>query len=344
MDIFTQCIKATHVYFSACLLFPFTVTSSQEVLNYDTAVQRCQLDEGLMTSNTDLLEPGQGYWIGTKRVELGCSEKGVCTQLMIGQTLKSRSQSLNVICAASSTRRVLTRMTIQCADGYDVATITSYDDIINLYNRFIFPTNVPMVINNFNMSGFRTRCGAGYREGRRVRVSYRDCGDLLPSVDICNRTDESDLLKTLTIIEYDVPRSNHVTVSEISNSTNSDSGEGTSLFGLGMGSVHLLSIGVGVVLAFTVLIIIIIVLVKRNHHKDNKDPSSVEGKKKEGASWSSSKQQLTDGSRDNMEEGSNYMTIPADTEYLELQQDPVDDSHVYSSSMAPSGRGEPACL
>ena len=37
----------------------------------------------------------------------------------------------------------------------------------------------------------------------------------------------------------------------------------TSLFGLGMGSVHLLSIGVAVVLAFTVLIIIIIVLVKR---------------------------------------------------------------------------------
>lgn len=86
------------------------------------------------------------------------------------------------------------------------------------------------------------------------------------------------------------------------------------------------------------------VSVHRNHHKDNKDPSSVEVKKKEGASWSSSKQQLTDGSRDNMEEGSHYMTIPADTEYLALQQDPVDDSHVYSSPMAPSGRGEPACL
>ncbi|XP_022342417.2 uncharacterized protein LOC111136103 [Crassostrea virginica] len=335
MDIFTRCIKATHVYFSAFLLFPFTVTSSQEVLNYDTAVQRCQLlDEGLMRSNPDLLEPGQGYWIGTKRVELGCSAKGVCTQLMIGQTLKSRSQSLDLICAVSSTRRVLTRMTVQCADGFKVATITSYDDINNLYNRFIFPTNVSMVINNFNMSGFRTRCGAGYREERRVRVSYRDCGDLLPSVDVCNRTDESDLLKTLTIFEYDVPRSNHVTVS----------GEGTSLFGLGIGFVHLVSIGVGVVLSFIVLIIIIIVLVKRNHHKDNKDPSSVDAKKKEGAFWSFSKQQLTDGSRDNMEEGSHYMTIPADTEYLALQQDPVDDSHVYSSPMAPSGRGEPACL
>ena len=44
-------------------------------------------------------------------------------------------------------------MTVQCADGYDVATIASYDDINNLYNRFIFPTNVSMVINNFNMSG-----------------------------------------------------------------------------------------------------------------------------------------------------------------------------------------------
>ena len=55
--------------------------------------------------------------------------------------------------AASSTHRVLTRMAVQCADGYDVATITSYDDINNLYNRFIFPTNVSMVINNFNMSG-----------------------------------------------------------------------------------------------------------------------------------------------------------------------------------------------
>lgn len=87
-----------------------------------------------------------------------------------------------------------------------------------------------------------------------------------------------------------------------------------------------------------------IVSVHRNHHKDNKDPSNVDAKKKEGAFWSSSKQQLTDGSRDNMEEGSHYMTIPTDTEYLALQQDPVDDSHVYSSPMAPSGRGEPACL
>ena len=44
-------------------------------------------------------------------------------------------------------------MTVQCADGFEVAKITSYDDINNLYNRFIFPTNVSMVINNFNMSG-----------------------------------------------------------------------------------------------------------------------------------------------------------------------------------------------
>ena len=55
--------------------------------------------------------------------------------------------------AASSTRRVLTRMTIQCADGYDVATIASYDDINYLYNRSIFPTNRSMIINNFDMSG-----------------------------------------------------------------------------------------------------------------------------------------------------------------------------------------------
>ena len=59
------------------------VTSSQEVLNYDTAVQRCQLDEGLMTSNPDLLEPGQGYWIGTKRVELGCSANGITLLIKI---------------------------------------------------------------------------------------------------------------------------------------------------------------------------------------------------------------------------------------------------------------------
>ena len=57
------------------LLISLAVTSSQEVLKYDTAVQRCQLDESLMRSNPDLLEPGQGYWIGRKSVELGCSAK-----------------------------------------------------------------------------------------------------------------------------------------------------------------------------------------------------------------------------------------------------------------------------
>ena len=34
-----------------------------------------------MTSNLDLLEPGQDYWIGTKRVELGCSAKGTTYSL-----------------------------------------------------------------------------------------------------------------------------------------------------------------------------------------------------------------------------------------------------------------------
>ncbi|XP_078336942.1 uncharacterized protein LOC111132418 [Crassostrea virginica] len=327
-----------------------SVTSSQEVLKYDTAVQRCQLDESLMRSNPDLLEPGQGYWIGRKSVELGCSAKsGVCTRLIIGQTLKSRTQSLDLICAASSSRRVLTRMAVQCADGYDVATIASYDDINYLYNRSIFPTNRSMIINNFDMSGFRIRCGAVHREGQKVEVSYRDCGDLLPAV--CGTTDKNDLLKTLTIIEYSasrfksVPSTNHVTVSEVYSSTNSDSAEGTkeqqngtSLFGLGMGSVHLVSIGVGVVLSFIVLIIIIIVLVKRNHrHKDNRDPPSVKDNENEYASWFSSKEQLTDGSHDNREEGSHYMTIPADMEYLSLQQIPANEGHVYSS-VAPPGR------
>nr|XP_022335929.1 uncharacterized protein LOC111132418 [Crassostrea virginica] len=350
MDIYTQCVITTWIYFTVCLLSTFTVTSSQEVLKYDTAVQRCQLDESLMRSNPDLLEPGQGYWIGRKSVELGCSAKsGVCTRLIIGQTLKSRTQSLDLICAASSNRRVLTRMAVQCADGYDVATIASYDDINYLYNRSIFPTNRSMIINNFDTSGFRIRCGAVHREGQKVEVSYRDCGDLLPAV--CSATDKNDLLKTLTIIEYSasrfksVPSTNHVTVSEVYSSTNSDYAEGTkeqqngtSLFGLGMGSVHLVSIGVGVVLTFIVLIIIIIVLVKRNHrHKDNRDPPSVKDNENEYASWFSSKEQLTDGSHDNREEGSHYMTIPADMEYLSLQQIPANEGHVYTS-VAPPGR------
>ena len=78
-----------HEHFSILLirqrqrfLNSLAVTSSQEVLNYDTAVQRCQLlDEGLMRSNPDLLEPGQGYWIGRKSVELGCSAKSGTSKL-----------------------------------------------------------------------------------------------------------------------------------------------------------------------------------------------------------------------------------------------------------------------
>lgn len=80
------------------------------------------------------------------------------------------------------------------------------------------------------------------------------------------------------------------------------------------------------------------VSVYRNHrHKDNRDPPSVKDNENEYASWFSSKEQLTDGSHDNREEGSHYMTIPADMEYLSLQQIPANEGHVYSS-VAPPGR------
>lgn len=117
---------------------------------------------------------------------------GLCSRLEIGKTLRSLTQSLDFICGKSISNQMnseifsvlivpirvpkltvlnvthsmhtlilvkrsqsssLTRMAVQCADGYDVASITSYQDINELYNKSLFPTNRTMIISNFNRPG-----------------------------------------------------------------------------------------------------------------------------------------------------------------------------------------------
>lgn len=257
-------------------------------------------------------------------------------------------------------------MAVQCADGYDVASITSYQDINELYNRSLFPTNRTMIISNFNRSGFQTRCKTVVRTDTGVNFSYRDCGSLLPS--LCNNTtDLGDLLTTLTITEYKVqtttdgraPVFRDLSISEPSTSDDVTQPESTSrslpeveelpwkpdkneisLFGLGLSAVHLLSIGTALVLSFIVLLVILCVLVKRNrrHRKARDNPPSVKDNENEYASWFSSREQLTEGSKGSGNEGSHYMTIPADMEYLPLDVIPAPDSHVYSSLAPSAGR------
>lgn len=355
------------IFVSLTLCVIFIIGSAQgEAIDYDTAVRTCYLDGELANRDPGILELGQSYWVSGKRVELGCPRKGHCSRLEIGKTRKSPTQSLDFICVKRSQSSSLTRMAVQCADGYDVASITSYQDINELYNRSLFPTNRTMIISNFNRSGFQTRCKTVVRTDTGVNFSYRDCGSLLPS--LCNNTtDLGDLLTTLTITEYKVqtttdgraPVFRDLSISEPSTSDDVTQPESTSrslpeveelpwkpdkneisLFGLGLSAVHLLSIGTALVLSFIVLLVILCVLVKRNrrHRKARDNPPSVKDNENEYASWFSSREQLTEGSKGSGNEGSHYMTIPADMEYLPLDVIPAPDSHVYSSLAPSAGR------
>uniref|UniRef100_K1S0Y7 Protein rogdi n=1 Tax=Magallana gigas TaxID=29159 RepID=K1S0Y7_MAGGI len=373
-----------------------------EAFDYETAVQTCYLDGELVNRDPGILKLGQSYWVSGKRVELGCPRKGLCSRLEIGKTLRSLTQSLDFICVKRSQSSSLTRMAVQCADGYDVASITSYQDINELYNKSLFPTNRTMIISNFNRPGFLTRCKTVVRTDTGVNFSYRDCGSLLPS--ICNNTSGrnnkkvlvvavmlkkvwlviftkvliyfqngfeegnlSDLLTTLTITEYkvqtttddrapvfrdlsisDPPTSDHVTQPESTSRSlpeieelpwKPDKNE-ISVFGLGLSAVHILSIGAALVLSFLVLLVIICVLVKRNrrHRKARDNPPSVKENENDYASWFSSKEQLTEGSKGSGNEESHYMTIPADMEYQPLNVIPAPESHVYSSVAPSAGR------
>lgn len=355
------------IFVSLTLCVIFIIGSAQgEAIDYDTAVRTCYLDGERANRDPGILELGQSYWVSGKRVELGCPRKGHCSRLEIGKTRKSPTQSLDFICVKRSQSSSLTRMAVQCADGYDVASITSYQDINELYNRSLFPTNRTMIISNFNRSGFQTRCKTVVRTDTGVNFSYRDCGSLLPS--LCNNTtDLGDLLTTLTITEYKVqtttdgraPVFRDLSISEPSTSDDVTQPESTSrslpeveelpwkpdkneisLFGLGLSAVHLLSIGTALVLSFIVLLVILCVLVKRNrrHRKARDNPPSVKDNENEYASWFSSREQLTEGSKGSGNEGSHYMTIPADMEYLPLDVIPAPDSHVYSSLAPSAGR------
>lgn len=355
------------IFVSLTLCVIFIIGSAQgEAIDYDTAVRTCYLDGELANRDPGILELGQSYWVSGKRVELGCPRKGHCSRLEIGKTRKSPTQSLDFICVKRSQSSSLTRMAVQCADGYDVASITSYQDINELYNRSLFPTNRTMIISNFNRSGFQTRCKTVVRTDTGVNFSYRDCGSLLPS--LCNNTtDLGDLLTTLTITEYKVqtttdgraPVFRDLSISEPSTSDDVTQPESTSrslpeveelpwkpdkneisLFGLGLSAVHLLSIGTALVLSFIVLLVILCVLVKRNrrHRKARDNPPSVKDNENEYASWFSSREQLTEGSKGSGNEGSHYMTIPADMEYLPLDVITAPDSHVYSSLAPSAGR------
>lgn len=356
---------AIFVSSTLCVIFIFGPAKG-EVTDYDTAMRTCYLDGELVNRDSGILELGQSYWVGGKRVELGCSPKGHCSRLEIGKTLRSLTQSLDFICVKHSQSSRLIRMAVQCADGYDVASITSYQDINDLYNRSLFPTNRTMIINNFNRQGFFTRCKTVVRTDNGVIFSYRECGSLLPS--ICNNiTDLGDLLTTLTITEYKVqtttdgraPVFRDLSTSDLSTSDDVTQSESTSrsppeveeqpwkpdkneisLFGLGLSAVHILSIGTALVLTFIVLLVIICVLVRRNrpHRKARDNPPSVKDNENEYASWFSSKEQLTEGSKGSGNEGSHYMTIPADMEYQPLAVIPAPDSHVYSSVAPSAGR------
>lgn len=76
----------------------------------------------------------------------------------------------------------------------------------------------------------------------------------------------------------------------------------------------------------------------RRHRKARDNPPSVKDNENEYASWFSSREQLTEGSKGSGNEGSHYMTIPADMEYLPLDVIPAPDSHVYSSLAPSAGR------
>lgn len=352
--------------FAGILRLQHTCSAQGEAFDYETAVQTCYLDGELVNRDPGILKLGQSYWVSGKRVELGCPRKGLCSRLEIGKTLRSLTQSLDFICVKRSQSSSLTRMAVQCADGYDVASITSYQDINELYNKSLFPTNRTMIISNFNRPGFLTRCKTVVRTDTGVNFSYRDCGSLLPS--ICNNTsDLSDLLTTLTITEYkvqtttddrapvfrdlsisDPPTSDHVTQPESTSRSlpeieelpwKPDKNE-ISVFGLGLSAVHILSIGAALVLSFLVLLVIICVLVKRNrrHRKARDNPPSVKENENDYASWFSSKEQLTEGSKGSGNEESHYMTIPADMEYQPLNVIPAPESHVYSSVAPSAGR------
>lgn len=356
---------AIFVSLTLCVIFIFG-SAQGEAFDYETAVQTCYLDGELVNRDPGILKLGQSYWVSGKRVELGCPRKGLCSRLEIGKTLRSLTQSLDFICVKRSQSSSLTRMAVQCADGYDVASITSYQDINELYNKSLFPTNRTMIISNFNRPGFLTRCKTVVRTDTGVNFSYRDCGSLLPS--ICNNTsDLSDLLTTLTITEYkvqtttddrapvfrdlsisDPPTSDHVIQPESTSRSlpeieelpwKPDKNE-ISVFGLGLSAAHILSIGAALVLSFLVLLVIICVLVKRNrrHRKARDNPPSVKENENDYASWFSSKEQLTEGSKGSGNEESHYMTIPADMEYQPLNVIPAPESHVYSSVAPSAGR------
>ncbi|XP_056001304.1 uncharacterized protein LOC125664807 [Ostrea edulis] len=329
--------------------------------DYEAAVHGCTLADDVEISRADSgdLDPEQSYWISGKQLELGCQPRGSCTRLVVGQIRRSGKQSLDYICMDPLSSRRLTRMAVQCADGYDVANITTYEDINYLYNRSVFPINRTMVIRNFYRPGYQTRCRTATRGDTGVTFTYRDCHSSLPSLCI---TGASGSLTTLTIIEYDniktrikarIPDQRTEVFQVLStmgpivtlfdNATRTDDDKlqrdiqqnnDAGLFSLG--PVHLLSIGFALVLTFIVLLIIIIVLIKRNRRqKVLGTPPSIKDNENEYASWFSSKEQLTEGSKGSNEgEGCHYMTIPADRDYQSLElfdQTPANLSHVYTS-------------
>lgn len=76
----------------------------------------------------------------------------------------------------------------------------------------------------------------------------------------------------------------------------------------------------------------------RRHRKARDNPPSVKENENDYASWFSSKEQLTEGSKGSGNEESHYMTIPADMEYQPLNVIPAPESHVYSSVAPSAGR------
>lgn len=58
-------------------IIEFKTGSAQgEAFDYETAVQTCYLDGELVNRDPGILKLGQSYWVGGKRVELGCPRKG----------------------------------------------------------------------------------------------------------------------------------------------------------------------------------------------------------------------------------------------------------------------------
>ncbi|XP_061196705.1 uncharacterized protein LOC133204981 [Saccostrea echinata] len=348
LSIVMFCGYYIHVFANAAIRLG--VTS-----DYDTASQNCPLvnDFELKSSDFGAMEPGQSYWVSGKLVELGCRTRDNCSRLVVGQTRGSPSQSLDFICRNLVSREHLTRMAVRCANGYEVASIMSYEDIRNLHNRTVFPTNRAMIIRNFNKPGYLETCKVVKLEGDRMTFSYQPCSVSLPPLCL---TGKRNSLTTLIIEDYSsvnskVPnqRKNRfrplTTLSPtVSNVTLQDNITRTDVVALenndirlfGLGPIHLLSIGTAVIFTFIVLLVIIIALIKRNRReRETSDPPSVKDIQNEYASWFSSKEQLTEESKGNGEgeDECHYMTIPADREYqsLDLLEQSPEQSHAYTS-------------